>query len=196
MELTPELILSAYAQGYFPMGQPGEEEILWFNPDPRAVLPLDRFHLSRSMARELKRRWHRVSFNEAFSRVMRECAAREETWITEGIFLVYGELHRLGFAHSVEVWDGEDLVGGTYGVSLGAGFFAESKFHRRTNASKIALYYLVKALNSCGYQLLEVQFLTDHLKSLGAIEIPKAEYLVLLKQAIHSRAASFPDSLD
>lgn len=183
--LTPELLLSAYAQGYFPMGDKGE--ILWYNPDPRAILPLDGFHLSRSTAKELKRDWHRASFDEAFIDVMLACADREETWITDEFVEAYGELHRLGFAHSVEIWAEKELVGGAYGVTIGGGFFAESMFHRRTNASKFALHFLINRLRASGFTLLEVQFLTLHLKTLGAIEIPKAEYLERLDKAIRLR---------
>lgn len=182
--LTPELLISAYAQGYFPMGQEDSDEILWFNPDPRAVMPLEKFHLSKSMQKEAGRDWFEVTFDKSFWGVISACAEREETWITAAIKSAYHQLHKIGFAHSVEIWDGKELVGGVYGVTLGGGFFAESMFHRRTNASKLALYFLVNRLKARGFQLMEVQFLTSHLKSLGAIEISKKQYLERLDRAI------------
>lgn len=176
--LTPELLISAYAQGYFTMGQQDSAEILWFNPDPRAVMPLEKFHLSRSMQKELGRDWFSVTFNEDFWGVISACAEREETWITGAIKTAYHQLHKLGFAASVEIWDEKKrLVGGVYGVTLGGAFFAESMFHQRTNASKLALHFLVNRLKARGFTLMEVQFLTSHLKSLGAEEISKKEYL-------------------
>ncbi len=184
LSLTPELLISAYAQGYFPMGQEDSDEILWFNPDPRAILPLEKFHLSRSMTKELNGQWFEVTFDENFLDVISLCAERDETWITPAISSAYHDLHKLGFAHSVEIWDEKNLVGGVYGVTLGGGFFAESMFHRRTNGSKLALHFLVNRLKARGFQLLEVQFLTSHLKSLGAVEISKKEYLERVDRAI------------
>jgi len=182
--LTPQLLVSAYAQGYFPMGREESSEILWYNPDPRAIIPLDNFHLSRRLAREMRKQKFRVSFDEDFGGVMRACAEREDTWITDALIQAYTKLHKSGFAHSVEVWDQDRLVGGTYGVSIGGVFFAESKFKRKDNASKMALFHLVQRLKSRGFKILEVQFLTEHLKSLGAVEIPKADYLLRLAEAI------------
>lgn len=191
--LAAETLLSAYAQGFFPMPDPEDptaEKILWFHPDPRAVLPLDGFRLSRSLARTIKRGGFAVSLDRAFEAVMRACAAREETWITEAFVVAYCDLHRRGFAHSVEIWspDGKDLWGGVYGVALGGGFFAESMFHARTDMSKVALYALVEHLKARGYTLLEVQFLTPHLESLGALEISRDEYLGRLSEALRVRA--------
>jgi leucyl/phenylalanyl-tRNA--protein transferase len=166
------------------MPHPDTGEILWFNPDPRAVIPLDGFHVSKSLARTLRRGQFRTTINQAFHNVMRGCANRDETWITDEFIDVYGDMHDLGLAHSVEVWRDEDLVGGTYGVSLGGAFFAESMFHLENDASKVALHRLVEHMKSRGMTLLEVQFLTPHLSSLGAVEIRKDVYLKRLAQAL------------
>lgn len=187
--LTPELLVAAYSQGFFPMPEPETNEILWYHPDPRAVLPLDGFHCSHSLRRSLKR--FSVTFDTAFKEVMQACGDRAETWITDEFVSVYSEMHSRGLAHSVEIWEKGKLVGGTYGVSLGGAFFAESKFHRTTDASKAALYHLVHALNQGNYALLEVQFLTDHLKSLGAIAIAAEDYMSRLASAL-TRPAAFP----
>jgi leucyl/phenylalanyl-tRNA--protein transferase len=194
-EITPELLLHAYAAGVFPMARDrDEDEVFWVDPPERGIMPLDGFHTSRSLAREMRKGWHRSSVNTAFSSVVRLCAARPETWINATIFDLYADLHRLGFAHSVEIWDGPDLVGGVYGVALGGAFFGESMFSRRTNASKIALACLVARLNAGGFELFDVQFLTDHLASLGALEIPRADYRARLERAIQLEADFFaPD---
>ena len=186
--LTPELLCMAYAEGYFPMPDPQSGKILWFNPEPRAVLPLESFHCPRSLSKTLRRSDFRITFDEAFDDVMKGCADRSETWITDEFFKAYGAMARLGHAHSIEVWGGETLVGGLYGVSLGGAFFAESKFHRVTDASKVALYHLVEHLRQRHFSLLEVQFLTPHLARLGAIEIPSKRYLKLLNIALQERA--------
>ena len=165
-----------------PDGDSGE--ILWFRPDPRAIIPLDGFHTSRSLRRKINQSLYQVSYNQAFSEVMQGCAEHPETWINQEFMDVYGQMHKLGLAHSVEVWHEQSLVGGTYGVCLGGAFFAESKFHRKTDASKVALYYLVKHMKKQGLTLLECQFLTPHLKSLGAIEVSDQEYLKLLREAL------------
>lgn len=159
-------------------------EIHWLNPDPRAVIPLDGFHVSRSFARFLKKNPFQITFDKAFNEVIAGCANRPETWISPDIKKAYMELHRLGFATSVEVWRDKDLVGGLYGVCIERAFFAESMFSREPNASKAALFYLLKYLNDKGFTLLEVQFVTPHLRSLGAVEIPEAEYLKRLQQAL------------
>ena len=183
--LPPELLLSAYSQGYFPMPQSETNEILWYRPDPRAVIPLDNFHASRSLQRTLKRSHFTITFDSAFREVMLGCADRKETWITDEFLTAYTELHHLGFAHSVEVWSKDrQLVGGVYGVSLGGAFFAESKFHRKTDASKVALYHLVQRLKAQHFTLLEVQFMTPHLATLGALEIPDDIYQLRLAKAL------------
>jgi leucyl/phenylalanyl-tRNA--protein transferase len=188
--LTPELLVLAYANGYFPM--PGEDEMLWYQPDPRAILPLDGFHCSRSLTRTLRREKFSVTFDKDFAGVVSGCADRETTWINDEIKSAYQALHERHFAHSVEVWNANKLVGGVYGVALGAAFFAESMFHRETDASKVALYHLVQRLRSRSYSLLEVQFLTPHLASLGVVAIPSEEYLALLKKAIRQRRTFTP----
>lgn len=193
--ITPRILEFAYSQGYFPMSDPDTDEVNWYRPDPRAILPLDGFHTSRTLHRTLRRGHFRISFDRAFGQVMQECADRPEgSWISEEFFDAYGELHRMGKAHSVEVWSGEKLAGGVYGVAIGGGFFAESMFHRETDGSKVALFHLVRRLNETGYQLLEVQFLTDHLKSLGAIEISDAEYEKRLKKSLEIRPQDFADT--
>ena len=188
---TARVLEYAYRNGYFPMNDPQTNEIHWYRPDPRAILPLNAFHCSRSLRKRLRQGGFRVSFNQAFRQVMEACAERAEgTWISEEFVDAYGELHRHGKAASVEVWEADRLVGGVYGVCLDQAFFAASMFHRETDASKVALYHLVKALIAAGYQLLEVQFLTDHLESLGAVEISDETYAGLLKEALKEPAKS------
>ncbi len=184
MSLSPEQLYTAYCNGFFPMPDSDTGEILWFRPDPRAIIPLDKFHTSRSLQKVLNRQIFQISVDRCFDNVMKACAARQETWITKEFLEIYGNLHKLGIAHSLEVWLGQDLVGGTYGVSIGGAFFAESMFHRVSNASKVAIFYLVKRLKERGFSLLECQFLTNHLSSLGAIQIPDASYIKRLESAI------------
>lgn len=174
----------AYREGGFPMGYRGGKLFTWHRPDPRAIVPLDGFHVSRSLARTLRRGDFEISFDRDFAGVMRACADREDTWITADFLRVYSELHEQGKAHSVEVLVSGDLAGGVYGVHLGGGFFAESMFHRVTDMSKVALWALVERLRERGFALLEVQYLTPHLASLGAVEIPLSEYLPRLKGAL------------
>src|SRR4051812_21122883 len=176
MELTPALLERAYSVGCFPM--PDERGVIgWYQPDPRAILPLDAFHASRSLQRKLKKNVFEITYDKDFLGVMRGCGSRKPTWINAEFLRAYGQLHRLGQAHSVEVWQAGKLVGGTYGVHLGGAFFAESKFHTVTDASKVALAKLVERLNLRGFALLEVQFLTPHLSQFGVIEIPHVEYM-------------------
>lgn len=185
---SPDLLRLAYRQGYFPMPHPDTGEILWFHPDPRAVLPLERFHVSRSLARTLRNGAFEVTVNKDFGAVMRRCADRPETWITDDFFTAYGELHQAGDAHSVEVWQDGVLVGGVYGVSFAGAFFAESMFHTVTDASKVALKHLVDRMRIRGMSLLEVQFITPHLTSLGAIQVPRTDYLKSLRNALRTSA--------
>ncbi|MEZ4752484.1 MAG: leucyl/phenylalanyl-tRNA--protein transferase [Bdellovibrionota bacterium] len=187
MALTPELLLRAYANGFFPMGDPETLEIHWYRPDPRAILPLENFHRSRSLLRTLKKGTFTATFNQDFGSVIRACR-RPDTWITDAIVAAYESLHRQGHAHSVEVWQAGKLSGGVYGVTLAGGFFAESMFHFATDASKIALHHLVEHLVRKQFCLLEVQFLTPHLASLGAIEIPDQQYQSLLEKALTTPA--------
>ena len=184
-QLDTKLLKAAYACGYFPMPHPESAEILWFDPDPRAILPPHAFHCSRSLERTLRRNVFTVTLDQAFGEVMAGCADRPDTWINAEFTRAYTELFEEGVAHSVEVWQGGQLAGGLYGVVLGGAFFAESKFHRVTDASKVALQALCAHLAKRGFPLLEVQFLTDHLSSLGAIEIPAADYHQILERAIH-----------
>jgi len=184
--LSPELIIAAYRGGFFPMPDPDTGEILWYNPDPRAVLPLTGFHISKSLRRTSKKQLFRITFNQAFSEVVEGCANRNSTWISPIIKKSYVELFELGYAHSVEVWNPVDgrLVGGLYGVSQGGVFNAESMFSRVRDASKLALWALVQRMKECQMMLLEVQFLTPHLQSLGAINIKKDQYIHELNQAL------------
>ncbi len=166
------------------MPHPETQELEWFRPDPRAILPLDGFHVSKSLRRRLKKNEFVATYDQQFRKVMEHCAAREETWINTEFLNAYTLLHEQGDAHSVEVWKGDTLAGGVYGVSLGGAFFAESKFHTETDGSKAALYFLTTKLRSLNYDLLEVQFLTPHLESLGAIEIPGETYDEMLALAL------------
>ena len=187
--LTPQLLLNAYASGVFPMAEHRDDpEIFWVDPRRRGVFPLDRFHISRSLARRMRRCGYQIRINSDFEGVVLGCADRAETWINAEIFELYNQLHALGFAHSLEVWDNDALIGGVYGVALGRAFFGESMFSRRTDASKIALAYLVDRLNTAGFTLFDTQFITPHLASLGAIEIPRARYRQLLETALTDEA--------
>jgi len=185
LTLTPEGVLLAYAHGIFPMADERSGEVLWFRPDPRAILPLDGFHVSRSLARTIKRATFEIRVDTDFEGVMRGCADRPEgTWISERFVEVYAALHRAGKAHSVEAWREGRLVGGTYGLALGGAFMAESMFHRETDASKVALGALVARLREQGFILLDVQYVTPHLESLGAVEITRREYERRLAEAL------------
>ena len=182
--LSPKLLFAAYSQGYFPMPDEETQQISWYRPDPRAIMPLNGFRVSRSLRRTMRRAAFQVTYSQAFDQVIAGCADREETWINRQIREDYQRLHRLQAAQSVEIWQDDRLVGGVYGVNFGGAFFAESMFHKVTDASKVALYYLVERLKERQFELLEVQFMTDHLASLGAIEIPDFQYMPTLKQAI------------
>lgn len=183
--ITPELLLNAYAAGIFPMAETRHDpDVFWVDPRRRGIFPLDRFHISRSLARRMRRWSHRVTVNQAFADVVDACADRDETWINAEIRRLYLDLHAMGHAHSLEVREGDTLVGGVYGVTLGAAFFGESMFSRRTDASKIALAYLVDRLRQGGFRLFDAQFLTPHLASLGAVEVTRAEYHRQLEKAL------------
>ena len=185
MELTPQLLLHAYSMGVFPMAESREDPtVVWLEPKLRGVFPLDQFHVSRSLAKAIGRPDYEVAINRDFSGVVDACAERDETWINDTIRKGYLDLHQLGHAHSLEIWRDDALIGGVYGVTLGGAFFGESMFSRATNASKIALAYLVTHLQKCGFTLFDTQFLTPHLATLGAIEISQEEYLELLQPAI------------
>lgn len=194
--LDPRLVLQGYASGIFPMAEARDsDELFWVEPRERAILPLTGFHVSRSLARRLRSGQFRVTHDRAFEAVLEGCADRPETWINPAIFTAMTDLHRLGRAHSVEVWAGEALVGGVYGVRLGRAFFGESMFSRATDASKVALAWLVARLRAGGFTLLDCQFITDHLASLGAVVISRDSYVALLGEALGlSVTASSPSS--
>ncbi|MGN7291505.1 leucyl/phenylalanyl-tRNA--protein transferase [Rhizobium sp. SAFR-030] len=189
--ITPDVLLRAYSIGLFPMADSADDpEIFWVEPEVRGILPLDAFHVSRSLRKAMKQSSLDIRVNTAFEAVMAGCAAeaddRPSTWINSTIRQLYTDLHRMGHAHSVEAFEGDELVGGLYGVSLGAAFFGESMFSRRTNASKICLVHLVERLNARAFRLLDTQFTTEHLKTFGAVDVAKDDYLKLLRAAIES----------
>ena len=187
--LTPEILLSAYAQGLFPMAERRDDPTLyWVSPEKRGVIPLDGLHVPKRLGRTVRSNRYRITSDHAFVEVMRACAkpapGREQTWINDEILRLYTALHAGGHAHSVECWDGERLAGGLYGVSLGAAFFGESMFSTLRDASKVALVALVEILRGGGFMLLDAQFLTQHLAQFGAYEIPREDYLARLHAAI------------
>lgn len=183
--LTPDLLLGAYAAGIFPMAETRDDpDLFWVDPHLRGILPLDGFHLSRSLARHMRKSGVRASLNTRFETVLDACADRPETWINATIRDLMLALHDRGHAHSFEVWQDGALVGGVYGIALGGAFFGESMFSRATNGSKTALAFAVDHLRRTGFTLFDTQFLTDHLASLGAIEIPRTDYKALLAEAI------------
>lgn len=200
MRMIPtDLLISAYAGGWFPMAVDGGE-IRWFSPDPRGIIPLDGFHVPARLARVVRRGLFRIRIDTAFDAVIRACAEAERdrddpgTWISEEIIQSYQVLHARGFAHSVEAWREERLVGGLYGVALRGAFFGESMFHTETDASKVALVALVERLRECGFVLLDTQWVTGHLEQFGAIEIPRKQYLESLEAALAVQPAPFnPD---
>ncbi|WP_386173783.1 leucyl/phenylalanyl-tRNA--protein transferase [Sulfitobacter sp. R86518] len=188
-DLTPELLLHGYSIGIFPMAEHRDDpEIFWVDPRRRGVFPLDGFHISRSLSRAMRRTRFTITTNTAFNDVVTGCADRADTWINAEIFSLYAQLHALGHAHALEVWEDDMLVGGVYGVTLGGAFFGESMFSRRDNASKIALACLVDRLNRGGFTLFDTQFLTPHLASLGAQEITRAAYHARLEMALMKTA--------
>jgi leucyl/phenylalanyl-tRNA--protein transferase len=197
--IPPHMLLAGYASGIFPMADSAEdEEVFWVEPRVRAILPLEGFHLSRSLAKRIRRDDFTVTTDQCFGDVVAACAApvegREDTWINPVIRNSYAALHAINHAHSVECWRDGELVGGLYGVSLGGAFFGESMFSRRTDASKVALAWLVARLRVGGFTLLDCQFQTSHLQSLGAIEIPQATYLKRLQSlAVVAAAAGAAD---
>lgn len=189
LELTPALILNAYARGIFPMAESRDDDgLFWLDPEQRGVIPLDRFHISRSLRKTILREPYAIKVDTDFAGVVQGCADREETWINRPIFELYLQLFRAGHAHSVEVWEKDTLVGGVYGVTLRAAFFGESMFSRRPNASKIALAYLVSRLKAGGFTLFDTQFITPHLASMGGVEIPRATYRQALRDALAGEA--------
>ncbi len=190
-DLNAETLVLAYQQGVFPMPDPDSGEIHFYQPHMRAIIPLNSFHVSQSLKRRINKADYQVQIDSDFSGVMRHCANRPETWITDDFIRAYGELHQAGLAHSLEVYMHGNIVGGVYGVTLGAAFFAESMFHIVTDMSKIALYHLVCHLHARQFQMLECQFLTTHLASLGAIEISHTAYLARLDECLASDTRIF-----
>jgi leucyl/phenylalanyl-tRNA--protein transferase len=195
-EITPEVLLRAYACGIFPMAESADDpSLFWVEPEMRGIIPLEGFRIASRLARTVRSDAFTVTVNQAFAAVIAGCAApqegREETWINRRIRDLYIGLHRLGHCHSVEVWRDGDLVGGLYGVSLGRAFFGESMFHRVRDASKVALVHLIARLIAGGFELLDTQYVTEHLKTFGAIEVPRRRYTALLDKAIRGQTADF-----
>ncbi len=189
LDLTPDMLLRAYAIGVFPMAEDRDDpDLFWIDPRMRGVIPLNGFHVPRRLARTIRQGRFVVTFNEAFEDVMEGCAEtsnrRPRTWINDKILTLYASLFRMGHAHSVEVWFEGALVGGLYGVTLGSAYFGESMFSRERDASKVGLVHLVARLTRGGFTLLDSQFVTRHLENFGAIELPRAEYRTLLAEAI------------
>ncbi len=197
-ELTPDIVLRAYACGLFPMAERRDDpNLYWVEPDVRGVIPLDRFHVPRRLARRVKGREFELRVDSAFPAVIRACAertsTRKETWINDQIIALYCALHERGDAHSVECWKQDRLVGGLYGVAIAGAFFGESMFTRESDASKVALVHLVERLRRGGFRLLDAQFITPHLKGFGAVEVPRARYHALLREALAADATFYPE---
>lgn len=187
--LTPAVLLHAYASGVFPMSEHRDDpEVFWVDPQRRGILPLATFHISRSLARQMRRGAYRATLDRDFAAVLAGCADRPDTWINPPIHRAYTALHRQGHAHSLEIWQDGLLAGGVYGVALGAAFFGESMFSRRRDASKLALAHLTDHLLRCGFTLFDTQFITPHLASLGAKEIPRGCYRRRLQEALGRQA--------
>jgi leucyl/phenylalanyl-tRNA--protein transferase len=189
IDITPQLIVRAYCSGIFPMSEDArDDDIFWVSPELRGIIPLDGFRVSTSLRKAMRKSDFQIKVDTDFNAVIEACATvgeeRDTTWINGTIRAVYGELFTLGIAHTVEVWEGSELVGGLYGLAIGGAFFGESMFHRKTNASKIAMAHLVERLNAGGFVLLDTQFLTPHLASLGGIEIPREDYEERLADAL------------
>ena len=191
--ITPQILLRAYAIGIFPMAETAQDPALyWVDPDERGIIPLNGLHVSRSLRKQIRRQPFSVRVDTAFDQVIEACGAkvrnRKVTWINTRIRTLYGQLHKMGCCHSVECWQDEELVGGLYGVRIGAAFFGESMFSRAADASKVALVHLVARLNAGGFQLLDAQFMNPHLATLGAVRISRADYQKLLEPAIDASA--------
>jgi leucyl/phenylalanyl-tRNA--protein transferase len=187
LNLTPEIIIKGYTLGIFPMAME-DEKIYWFEPKMRGIINLNNLIVSKSLAKLIRNEKFKVTINKDFKSIIKECSKRDDTWISNEIIDVYSKLHELNFAHSVECWLGDELCGGLYGVAIGGAFFGESMFHTITNASKVALVFLVDNLIKNGFTLLDTQYLTPHLESMGGIEITKREYLKRLNSALIIKA--------
>jgi leucyl/phenylalanyl-tRNA--protein transferase len=186
--IAPDLLLEAYAGGMFPMAMENGE-MGWFSPDPRGIIPIKEFHIPHGLKKVLRHNPFEVRIDTAFGAIMKGCADRESTWISDMIHRSYVKLHELGFAHSVEIWQDNTLVGGLYGLAMGGAFFGESMFSRVPNASKVALATLVSRLESRGFVLLDTQWVTEHLTQFGAHEIPRTTYLKRLNKALNLHAS-------
>jgi leucyl/phenylalanyl-tRNA--protein transferase len=195
-EITPDVLLRAYACGIFPMAETADDpSIFWVDPEWRGVIPLEGFRVSSRLARTVKSDTFRVTVDTAFKQTIAGCAepqaGREDTWINRRIRDLYVALHTAGHCHSVEVWDNDDLVGGLYGVTLGGAYFGESMFHRARDASKVALVHLIARLVAGGFVLLDTQYVTDHLRTFGAMEVPRERYRTMLDEALRVDADFF-----
>lgn len=193
--IDPEFLCNAYCNGYFPMADTKTGEISWYSPDPRTIFDLNEFHIPRSLILTLKKKNYEVRINNRFEEVMRACAEREETWISETIIQSYIQLYRIGLAHSVETWKDGKLIGGLYGVAIRGAFFGESMFSRMRDGSKIALVSLVNRMKERGFALLDTQYLTPHLKNFGAREIPRSEYLKRLEESLNINCSFIEEEL-
>lgn len=192
VRLTPTVLVRAYANGIFPMGDDRTGTVRWYSPDPRAHLPLDDVHVPHNLRRRIQKREFRVTSDQAFERVIRACADRTRTWITPRIMRAYTALHEQGTAHSVECWQDDALAGGLYGVALGGAFFGESMFFEVSNASKVALIHLTRQLRAGGFTLLDTQYSTEHLERFGVVEIARDKYMDALNAALSESTIWWP----
>jgi leucyl/phenylalanyl-tRNA--protein transferase len=190
--LTPDVLLDAYRIGFFPMAEGRDGPLSWYSPDPRGIIPVRPGNIPRSVRKLVREERFEIRIDTSFEQVMRACAEREETWISEEIIEVYTALHGVGYGHSVEAWEGGELAGGLYGVAIGGAFFGESMFSRASGTSKVALAVLITRLEAAGFSLLDSQFVTSHLRQFGAIEVPRAEYLEMLENAIELDVSFLP----
>jgi len=188
-ELTPEVLIGAYMAGLFPMADSKNGPISWYSPDPRCILPFDRFHVSRSLRQKINRSVFSITVDKSFPAVIASCADRPDTWISNEIVNAYTLLHRMGFSHSVEAWSRGVLVGGLYGVAIRGAFFGESMFTKMTDASKVCLAFLVGHLIDRKFSLLDSQLMNDHIRQFGAVEVPRGEYLRILSAALEKETS-------
>lgn len=190
-KISTDDLLYGYCNGIFPMADSQMGEIYWYSPDPRAVIPIDTYRPSKSLRPFINQKVFDLAYNQNFKEVMKNCAlprfAGDETWISQDIIDSYHNLHKLGFAHSVEVYQNDTLVGGLYGVAVGSAFFGESMFHKVPNASKVAFHYLIENLRVRKFKLLDTQFINDNVKRFGAIEISKRQFMKILKDSISTK---------